>query len=230
MSPRGRSGRGGTAGLCALAAWLTAIPASAQITNAGVLVGSGGWTGNATHRALLSAHEFSPATGATNASLVTRTGFFLTFTLRPSLDTDGDGLCDEDDGDNDNDGLADTTELRGGGTGEGVSNPQLADSDGDGSNDGDEAAAGTDPGNASSAFRIVEMSRSRGQVAIVWQSREGVAYEVMTDTNPAWLAKGGAVVDTVTASGGTGLWRVAASTSRVDEAGLRRFYRVRRRP
>ncbi len=69
------------------------------------------------------------------------------------IDTDGDGLSDQQeydlgsdpfDSDSDDDGLNDGKELELG------TDPNKADSDGDGFTDGDEVAAGTDPNNADS--------------------------------------------------------------------------------
>ncbi len=111
----------------------------------------------------------------------------VTVTLMPMVDTDGDGLSD-------NEELTGFDNLLTAANPSGkTSNPNLADSDGDNVNDGDEALAGTDPGNAASVFKIVsENTAASGTIQIDWNTVSGRLYNVefaeSSLTNPwSWL-------------------------------------------
>lgn len=109
-----------------------------------------------------------------NGAIVNYAGFLNTFSMRPALDTDGDGLADEVDSDNDNDSLKDATELAGSAfspaTTTGVNDP---DSDNDGSLDGFEAGAGTDPTDPDALLHIVNMRKSGSNVEVDYLGRGG---------------------------------------------------------
>jgi len=78
-------------------------------------------------------------------------GFLGTFVLKPTLDTDNDGLADELDLDNDNDTLTDVEELEGTAFSPVTpTDPNDEDCDDDGFTDDEEASYGSDPWNAGS--------------------------------------------------------------------------------
>jgi hypothetical protein len=136
-------------------------------------------------------------------------GFLNTFVVRPGLDTDGDGLVDELDGDNDNDGLADTAEVSGSAHGYVTSSdPNAADTDEDGTPDAEEAFAGTDPGNDAEQLKITGVLRDGSGVQITWQARGGKSYGIYAadapDSAPTRLGD-------VSAEGGVGPWAVVTT-------------------
>jgi hypothetical protein len=87
--------------------------------------------------------------------------------LHPMVDSDGDGLSDQEELTGRNNSL--TTADPGGR----ITDPNVADSDGDGVNDGDEALAGTDPNSAASVFAIHSVERNGSSVTITWRSIAG---------------------------------------------------------
>lgn len=108
-------------------------------------------------------------------------GYLGTFSLRPGLDTDGDGLDNETDRDNDGDGLDDSVELGGTAfTPNRQTKPNDPDTDGDGSDDGDELAAGTDPTDETMSFHItsIDWNPVTTQAVIRWAARDGNRYRI----------------------------------------------------
>lgn len=166
-------------------------------------------------------------------TLVNWAGFLNTFSLQPGLDTDGDGLANEVDLDNDNDTVADEDEITGVVyAGPGTTDPNDADSDGDSASDGHEAAAGSDPNDATMYLRITDVAcgSALSEVTVVWQAQGGRSYAVHSlDTMHA--SRPGTHLGNVTAVGGTGPW-FAVHTNLVDSMGAvtSRFYYVRLLP
>ncbi|MBP7831134.1 MAG: hypothetical protein KA248_14595 [Kiritimatiellae bacterium] len=118
----------------------------------------------------------------TNGPAANHSGFLQAADLkRPNLDTDGDGVPDELDEDNDGDRLADRAEVEGSAfdpaTATIVNNP---DSDGDHVGDGDEAAAGTNPGDDSTFLQIVDIRETEAGTVIAWTARDGKQYRVLS--------------------------------------------------
>lgn len=84
-----------------------------------------------------------------------QSGFIHVFLMNPSLDTDSDGIPDENDADNDNDGLTDIDELTGAYFEDGtVTSTILADTDNDGMSDREESIHGTNPLDANSICEV----------------------------------------------------------------------------
>jgi len=172
------------------------------------------------------------------------------YAFGPSLDDDGDGLAnvvetntgvyvdrydtgtDPDNADTDDDGLSDGDEVRTFGT-----DPTQADSDGDGADDGDELAAGTDPNDPSSRFRIVSIER--GSTTITWTTVHGRTYVVQfSDGTPTGAYDPGATWHDVPESEvmesdgspgdeGTESWTDDGTSSAGFSTTGSRFYRVR---
>lgn len=203
----------------------------AQYTNSSsVLDGCGGWCSNATYKTLIAAHQPCPVGFNQSASHLNYSGFLQTFVLHTNLDTDADGILDENDPDNDGDGLDDSAEL--GGTSfspNTVTDTQLADSDDDGASDGHEAGAGTDPWNAGSLLEVTRMVGGSNAVQVVWKSRQGYTYDVLAVTNLDGLAAVTAVVDTVVGGAGVGPFLETMSTSATLSAEPGRFYLIEKK-
>lgn len=167
--------------------------------------------------------------GGTGVSLggdyVLWAGFINTFSLRPNLDTDGDGVHDEVDVDNDGDGLLDWEELTGSAFGgRVVTDPNNPDTDGDGVSDGEEAAAGTDPTDPDCFLRILSLTENDGQKTVTWRAAGGVKYRVLgSDGSP------GLPMDVLGMSqefGGAGWWLVRTNTFVDVDVEDRRIYGI----
>lgn len=161
---------------------------------------------------------------SSGGSYVNQAGFLNTFSLRPNLDTDGDGLADELDQDNDGDGLADATEI--GGSGFSPTTPtgvNTADTDGDGIPDGAESVAGTDPTNIDALLEMIRINQAGGQ-DVAWVARGGKTYVLLARTN--LLAGTYTPIATNTAVGGVAPWFVTTNAI-VDASNIdAEFYAV----
>ncbi len=187
----------------------------------------GGWVDGTNHRALVSLGQGCVAGPLAGATRLSRLGFSNTFVLHPLLDTDGDGVVDENDPDNDGDGIRDREELLGVAFSPvTVTDPQRVDSDGDGMSDGDEARAGTNPLDASSRFRVLSLTVSGGNVAITFRGRGGRSYDVLAAKDVADLTT--SPDGTVSAVGGAPPW-YETNTSVFREAEDRGVFGIRLR-
>ncbi len=166
--------------------FMGAISTPADYTNtSSVLDGSGTRSTNSTYTHLSAAGQPGGIAASSGGGYRNQAGFLNTFFLQPGLDTDGDGLADEADGDNDNDQLADDTEIGGGGFSPATpTDPNAADSDDDGAPDGAESVAGTDPTDAGALLEIVRIAK--GSTADVsWRARSNKTYRILYATTPA---------------------------------------------
>jgi len=119
----------------------------------------------------------------TAGTLVNRPGFLQVIDVRrPGLDTDGDGVPDELDGDNDGDGLGDRAELDGSAfAGYAVTDPNEADTDGDGMSDSAEAEGMYDPNDPNHRLEITDFYNDAGLPRLVWIGKGGGT------TNSIWF-------------------------------------------
>jgi len=100
---------------------------------------------------------------------------FVTVTLFPKEDNDQDGLSNFEE----TTGF-DNVMTAANPSGQ-ITNPNAADSDGDGALDGDEALAGTNPGNSNSVFKVVSAaSAGAGVIMVEWNTVSGQTYHVQS--------------------------------------------------
>lgn len=217
--------RAGVVGWMVVAVWLAGSDGLAQFTNrSSVLDGSGGTSSGGSFTNISAAGQPGGIAVSSGGSFVNQAGFLNTFSLRPNLDTDGDGLANELDSDNDGDGLADLAEIEGSGFSP-VTPTQVnvADTDGDGVPDGSESVAGTDPSNPNALLEVFRIAQAGGQ-QIQWTARGGKTYRVLARTN--LLAGTFTPIATNTAGGGVAPWFVVTNTA-VDVSSLgAEFYAV----
>jgi hypothetical protein len=202
------------------------VQAACAFTNqVGAVNGGGGVSSNVAYQSTGAIGPWAPSGQRSSATHWEHVGMLASFLHHASLDHDGDGIPDEDDWDDDNDGLRDSGELVGVAfTPLTPSDPLSGDSDGDGASDGQEAAAGTNPTDASSAFRIAEVRQEGATFVITWQGREGVSYDLSVSDSPHFTES--SVVTNIVATGGTGTWLVSEVSATHVPSMLHLFYRV----
>lgn len=160
------------------------LTAEAQYTNrSSVLDGSGTLSSGGGYTNISAAGQPGGIAVSAHGGYVNFAGFLNTFVIKSGLDSDGDGIADENDQDNDNDGLADATEI-GGGAFNPVTGTQvnIKDSDGDGVSDGQESVSGTDPLDPNAFLRITRIFPSAGQ-NVGWLARSNKTYKIYYSEN-----------------------------------------------
>ena len=141
--------------------------------------GAGQWQSGGTFSNISAVGQSGGVSVSANGAMRNLAGFLNTFILKPALDTDRDGLADELDPDNDNDGLEDAVELAGSAFFPATTTDlNLADTDHDGATDAQEAAAGTDPLDASAYLRILSVRRVSTGVEVGWIGRSFYRYSM----------------------------------------------------
>ena len=102
----------------------------------------------------------------------------VTVTAIAPIDTDGDGLTDQEELTGQDNILTVPIPAA-------LTNPYNPDTDGDGQSDGAEALAGTNPNDPGSALKIVRIT---GQCLVEWTTVAGKTYQVQTNSTPvgAW--------------------------------------------
>lgn len=158
-------------------------------------------------------------------------GFLGGFSLRPALDTDGDGLPDELDADNDGDTLADEAELDGSAFGGwAATDPNRRDTDGDGMSDVAEAVGLYDPNDPGHRLEIVAWRGTNGQYTLTWIGKGGGW--INTISAGEQLANGGFtnILHSAAYPGGEPPWFKATNAWVWTEGATSRFYRVHTQP
>lgn len=211
--------------------WSTRVPAT-PTNGTDVVDGGGTWSSNSIFRSFSAVNQATPPGETSNTKIINQAGFLTTFVLAPYLDSDSDGMIDENDRDDDDDGLNDDDELVGTPFDPATpTDPLSADSDNDGARDAQEAAAGSNPRDATSLLHIIAMARADGTVHVTWQARNGYTYELVGAADLETLNASPLIIDTVSAAGGTPPWyRTTAISMRPAETDTTFYYRVRLMP
>lgn len=165
---------------------------------------------------------------SSGGTFVNYAGFLNTFSLRPNLDTDGDGLANEVDADNDGDQLADMAEIEGSGF-QPVTPTDLnaADTDEDDAPDGEESIAGTDPTNDQARLEIILVDKVGGDIAVEWVARQGKNYSIRS-TSGSHTNRPAEVEGFSVGGVGSGPWQVTTNlfTDVGGAAGTAKSYTV----
>jgi hypothetical protein len=107
-------------------------------------------------------------------------GFLASIVMSPTLDSDQDGLCDENEADNDDDGIEDSDEILGISFDPSVTtDPNNPDTDGDGMSDGQEIVVDTSPTDSASVLAVVALSPGASGIEVHWQGGNSVTQYLM---------------------------------------------------
>jgi hypothetical protein len=205
---------------------IAASPGLAQFTNrSSVLDGMGTRSTGGSFTHIGAGAQPGGIATSSGGGFQNQAGFLNTFFLKPGLDTDGNGVPDEADGDNDGDRLADLDEIIGNQFNPTTATqPNLADTDGDGVPDGEEAVAGTNPTDINALLEIIRIAKAGGGQDVGWVARGGKTYVVRARTN--LLAGSFAPIATNTAVGGIAPWFVVTNAVTDATAVDTEFYAV----
>ncbi|HBA86247.1 MAG TPA: hypothetical protein DCZ95_19365 [Verrucomicrobia bacterium] len=204
--------------------------ASALTNRSAIAPCGGGWGSNTALQSFSSIGQGLLPGASENAEYIEFSGWANTFVMNASADRNQNGIPDENDPDDESDGIPDADELSGAlfdpAT---ATDPLLADSDFDDVSDQAEAAAGTNPRDQNSFFRLISLSRLLpNSRAIAWRAREGKTYELLTAATPRMLRNDPAVAGEYVGAFGIGLWKetllVATNDTSVESE---RYWAVR---
>jgi len=169
----------------------------------------GGWTTNATWQNYAILGAPSDTTRLSTSTRIVHTGLANTFLLAPHIDTDNNGIPDENDPDNEGDLLSDLAELTGSEFSPvTITDPLLADTDSDGVTDADEAVMGTDPTDAYLYLKFTNIGNSPNDAVLGWIGREGYGYDILAATSAVELASTPVLMDHFTGGAGAGPWQL----------------------
>lgn len=164
---------------------------------------------------------------SSGGAFVNQAGFLNTFSLKPGLDTDADGLADELDQDNDNDGLTDASEIGGDGFNPNTATlVNVADTDGDGMLDGWEAVAGTDPTSTNALLKLIAISNTGPDRAVAWLARGNNEKTYVVRSKNTLTGGFNAVVFSNTIAGGAAPWFAVTTSVAHASASNTLFYAV----
>lgn len=180
-----------------------------------VLDAAGGIASNEQFSGVQAICQPNPLGFSANDKFLNSAGFLHSDTITSSVDADSDA-----------DGLSDWDELTG--TSFTPTTPTAfrdSDTDGNGQSDGDESIAGTNPLNESNFFGFVSTASGEGQNVVVWQSRGGRTYTLLTSETMGGLNTNPVVALQGMAAGGIAPWfeTTMAYTNPVED---HRFFKV----
>lgn len=209
-----------------------AVSASAQYTNrSSVLDGSGTRSAGGSFTNISAAGQPGGIAVSSGGGYVNQAGFLNTFSLKPNLDTDSDGLADEVDMDNDNDSLADASELSGSSFAPVTATlPNVADSDGDGLSDAQEAVAGTNPNDLNAGLEFVAITNAAGQRHVAWIARGNNERTYVVRSATDVRGPYNSVVFSNTVAGGANPWYVVTNSVADAAAATNLFFAVEVKP
>lgn len=218
--------------LAILGVCLVAGAVSAQYTNrSSVLDGSGAKSTGGSFTNISAAGQPGGIAVSAGGGYVNQAGFLNTFSLKPTLDTDGDGLADEMDNDNDNDSLADATELAGSAFApQSTTSPNVADSDGDGQSDAQEAVAGTNPNDVNAGLEFVAITNAAGLRHVAWVARGNNERTYIVRSAADVRGPYTSVVFSNTVAGGANPWYVVTNSVSDAAAATNLFFAVEVKP
>ena len=186
----------------------------AQFTNkSSVLDGSGTTSSGGSFTNISAAGQPGGIAVSSSGGIVNQAGFLNTFSIKPGLDTDGDGIVDELDQDNDNDGLADINEINGVGFNPSTATlVNVADTDGDGVPDGWEAVAGTDPTDINALLELIAVSNTISGQGVAWLARGNNQKTYVVRARESLLSGANTVIFSNVVAGGIGPWFAVTNT------------------
>ena len=162
--------------VAALASFLfaSALALADPVQEVGTSASAGGHVSQGATASFLAVGQSSGVLPSAAGSFVNYPGILGCAPVRPALDTDGDGACNEMDADNDDDALSDTEEIDGSAfLGYAQTDPNLADTDGDGMADAAEAAAMFDPLDPNHCLAVLSIAATGSAIRVTWVGKGG---------------------------------------------------------
>jgi hypothetical protein len=177
------------------------------------LDGAGDWSSGGGYTNISAIAQPGGVSVSSQGDMVNYAGFINTFSMRPNLDTDGDGVENELDQDNDGDTLSDTDELAGSSFSPGTATDiNMADSDLDGTDDYAESVAGTDPTDIDAHLAIIAINDTPAGREIQWTARSNKTYRIRREDGGIAGRPETVLGSTTVTTPATGAWDVATGT------------------